>query len=355
MPQTAPASKHLIAPQALLDWYDRNARDLPWRIGPAARREGHRPDPYRVWLSEIMLQQTTVAVVGKYFARFVDLWPTVEDLAAAPLDDVLAEWAGLGYYARARNLHACARQVVDEHGGRFPQSAAELQALAGIGPYTGAAIAAICFDERIAVLDGNVERVMARVMALETPVRQAKPELREALQAIVPARAGDFAQAMMDLGATICTPRSPSCMLCPISAGCIGFDTGAPAAYPVREAKKPRPQKFGHAYVIRREDGAVLLQKRPDKGMLAQMTETPGSDWTLAEGAPAFPVTGSWSRAGRVDHVFTHFALELEVWLLDDSDFHEWEGAWWADPEDLPDEALPSLYRKVLATAGIEN
>src|SRR5690606_4330588 len=201
---------------AVLAWYDRHARVLPWRVGPADRRAGKRPDPYRVWLSEVMLQQTTVAAVQRYYARFTALWPAVTDLAAAPLAAVLVEWAGLGYYARARNLHACALAVVDRHGGVFPATAAGLLALPGIGPYTSAAIAAIAADEPVAVVDGNVERVLARYLALPVPVRDAKPEIRAAVQASVPSRAGDFAQALMDLGATICTPRVALCALCPL-------------------------------------------------------------------------------------------------------------------------------------------
>ncbi|HVX79994.1 MAG TPA: A/G-specific adenine glycosylase, partial [Devosiaceae bacterium] len=211
---------------AVLAWYDRHARELPWRIGPADRARGIRPDPYRIWLSEVMLQQTTVATVRGYFARFLDRWPTVEALASAPLDAVLVEWAGLGYYARARNLHACARAVVERHGGRFPTRSAELLALPGLGPYTAAAIAAIAGDEPVAVIDGNVERVLARYLALEQPVRAAKSEIRSAVQAAVPARAGDFAQALMDLGATICAPRQALCMLCPLQPDCRGAATG---------------------------------------------------------------------------------------------------------------------------------
>ncbi|HEX4298737.1 MAG TPA: A/G-specific adenine glycosylase, partial [Devosia sp.] len=207
---------------ALLAWYDRHARVLPWRTGPADRARGVRPDPYRVWLSEIMLQQTTVAAVGKYYARFLSLWPTVADLAAAPLEAILVEWAGLGYYARARNLHACAQAVVERFGGAFPGTSAELLALPGIGPYTAAAIAAIACDEPVAVVDGNVDRVLARYLALPVPVRDAKDVIRAAVQAAVPPRAGDFAQALMDLGATICAPRIANCLICPLAEGCTG-------------------------------------------------------------------------------------------------------------------------------------
>ena len=333
-------------------WYDRHARELPWRVPPAERRRGVRPDPYRVWLSEVMLQQTTVAAVRRYFLRFTALWPTVEELAAAPLDAVLREWAGLGYYARARNLHACARAVVREHGGVFPATAAGLQGLPGVGAYTGAAIAAICFDERIAVLDGNLDRVLARYHALPVPVREAKQELRAALQAAVPERAGDFAQAMMDLGATICAPRAASCLICPLQAGCAAAREGAPLRYPVRPEKAEKPVRRGHAFVMTDAMGDVYLQSRPGKGLLAGMTEVPTSDWGTEPGEPAFPVAADWRRRGQVVHVFTHFRLELDVWsavVAPDG----LDGGWWAEPQALKGEALPTLFRKVLAQAGL--
>ena len=338
---------------AVLAWYDRNARDLPWRVSPAERARGVRPDPYRVWLSEVMLQQTTVAAVKSFFLRFTSLWPTVFDMAAAPLDSVLKEWAGLGYYARARNLHACAQAVVREHGGVFPPSAAALQQLPGIGAYTSAAIAAICWDEPVPVLDGNLDRVLARFYALPVPVREAKEELRAALGEAVPERAGDFAQAMMDLGATICAPRAVLCMLCPLQEGCAALHTAHPLSFPVKAEKPERPVRRGHAFVMRDEAGDIYLQTRPDKGLLAKMTEVPGSPWaeTLAE--PSYPAPGDWRHHGRVVHVFTHFRLELEVW----SATVEPEGldaGWWSAPADLKGEALPTLFRKVLAGAGVE-
>lgn len=348
LPNPAP-----IDAAAVLAWYDRHARDLPWRVAPADRAEGVRPDPYRVWLSEVMLQQTTVAAVKNYFIRFTTLWPTVFDLAAAPLDSVLKEWAGLGYYARARNLHACAQAVVTGHGGVFPASSQALQTLPGIGAYTSAAIAAICFDERVAVLDGNLDRVLARYYALAVPVREAKDELRAALQASVPERAGDFAQAMMDLGATICAPRAAACMLCPIQPGCIATRSGDPAIYPVKPTKAERPVRKGHAYVMLDAAGDVYLQSRPEKGLLGGMTEVPGSDWGADLLDPAYPVAADWRHRGQVVHVFTHFRLELEVWAAqvpgDDLD-----NGWWAEPKALKGEALPTLFRKVLAAAGLE-
>ncbi len=336
----------------VLAWYDRHARDLPWRVSPADRARGTAPDPYRIWLSEVMLQQTTVAAVKSYFLRFTSLWPTVFDLAAAPLDSVLKEWAGLGYYARARNLHACAQAVVDRHGGQFPRTSEALQTLPGIGAYTSAAIAAICFDEPVAVLDGNLDRVLARYYALEVPVRDAKDELRAALQASVPARAGDFAQAMMDLGATICAPRTTVCMLCPIQQGCIATKTVDPTQFPVKPTKPERPVRKGHAYVMLDEQGDVYLQNRPTKGLLGGMTEVPGSPWAADLPLADYPAAGNWRHKGQIVHVFTHFRLELEVWSaqIDPAGLSE---GWWAPRQALKGEALPTLFRKVLAQAGL--
>ncbi|SFV36275.1 A/G-specific adenine glycosylase [Devosia crocina] len=348
----------LVSPQpidagAVLAWYDRHARDLPWRISPAARSAGVMPDPYRVWLSEVMLQQTTVAAVKTYFIRFTTLWPSVFDLATAPLDAVLREWAGLGYYARARNLHACARAVVEQHGGVFPQSAAALASLPGIGAYTSAAIAAICFDERVAVLDGNLDRVLARYFALSVPVREAKDGLRAALQVNVPNRSGDFAQAMMDLGATICAPRVASCLICPLHSGCRASQQGEPLAYPIKPVKAARPVRRGHAFVMTDAGGDVYLQTRPGKGLLAGMTEVPTSDWTGEANDPAYPVATEWRHRGQVIHIFTHFRLELEVWsaVVAPESFDE---GWWSPPGALKGEALPTLFRKVLAQAGFD-
>ena len=348
LPNPAP-----IDARAVLAWYDRHARDLPWRVSPADRARGVRPDPYRVWLSEVMLQQTTVAAVKNYFLRFTSLWPSVGDLAAASLDSVLKEWAGLGYYARARNLHACAQAVVNEHGGVFPPSSAGLQTLPGIGAYTSAAVAAICFDEPVAVLDGNLDRVLARYHALPVPVREAKDELRAALQASVPPRAGDFAQAMMDLGATICAPRTAACMLFPLQPGCLATKTGDPTNYPAKPAKADRPVRRGHAYVMLDADGDVYLRSRPAKGLLGGMTEVPGSAWSSDPGSAAYPVAGDWTHRGQVVHVFTHFRLELEVWSAT-VDPRGLDDGWWAGQRALAGEALPTLFRKVLAQAGLD-
>lgn len=350
MPLIAP---HAIDADAVLAWYDRHARILPWRVSPGDRAKGLHADPYRVWLSEVMLQQTTVAAVQKYFLRFTHLWPTVFDLASAPLDAVLREWAGLGYYARARNLHACAKAVVENHDGVFPKTSEGLQSLPGIGAYTSAAIAAICFDERIAVLDGNLDRVLARFYTLDVPVREAKDELRAALQASVPERAGDFAQAMMDLGATICAPRAASCLICPLQPDCLAVREGEPTRYPVKPIKAERPVRRGHAFVMTDAGGDVYLQSRPGKGLLGGMTEVPTSDWAADLSEVAYPAMGEWRHRGQVVHIFTHFRLELEVWSCSVSPDGLDQG-WWSAPESLKSEALPTLFRKVLAQAGLE-
>jgi A/G-specific adenine glycosylase len=298
----------------LLGWYDRHARDLPWRVGPGARAARVVPDPYAVWLSEIMLQQTTVAAVRGYFTRFLTLWPDVAALAAAEDARVMGEWAGLGYYARARNLLKCARMVAGEMGGVFPDTAEGLRALPGIGPYTAGAIAAIAFDRAEPVVDGNVERVMARLFAIETPLPGAKPDLRAKAAAMTPARRpGDYAQAVMDLGATICTPKSPACGLCPWNRDCLARIGGIAADLPARAAKKPKPVRQGIAYIGRRADGAWLVETRPETGLLGGMLGWPGGDWgEVAQDLP--PVPASWRDLGaEVRHTFTHFHLRLAV------------------------------------------
>jgi len=304
--------------QALLAWYDRHARDLPWRVPPAARQAGVMPDPYRVWLSEVMLQQTTVAAVRDYFARFTALWPRVEDLAAAPDGQVMAEWAGLGYYARARNLLKCARAVAADHGGTFPDTAEALRALPGIGPYTAAAVASIAFDRPETVVDGNIERVMSRLFEVETPLPAAKPELTALAARLTPAhRPGDHAQALMDLGATICTPRSPACGICPLREPCRARAAGTAPELPRRSPKKAKPVRHGTCFVIIRADGAILLERRPERGLLGGTLGFPGSDWVDVAGPrpdPAPPVPGEFALLpAEALHTFTHFHLRLAI------------------------------------------
>jgi A/G-specific adenine glycosylase len=342
------------AAAALLSWYGRHARALPWRAPPGA---AGRPDPYRVWLSEIMLQQTTVTAVAPYYRDFLARWPTVHELAAAPLDRVLAAWAGLGYYARARNLHRCARMVSGELDGRFPDTQAALAALPGIGPYTAAAVAAIAFDQPTSPVDGNVERVVARLFDVETPLPAAKPELRRLAAELTPARRpGDFAQAMMDLGATVCLPRRPRCAACPLGFACRARAAGRAEELPRRAAKRPRPLRRGVAYWIVNEDGAVLLRRRAETGLLGGMMEVPSTDWREGpwqadEARRAAPSAGGWvSLPGLVRHTFTHFQLELEVWAGRAVGEEDIDGRWVA-LDGLADEALPSVMRKVVRHA----
>lgn len=336
----------------LLAWYDRHRRRLPWRSDPGAPA-----DPHAVWLSEIMLQQTTVQAVKPFFLDFLARWPRVEDLAAASTEEVMRAWAGLGYYSRARNLHACAKAVVSEHGGRFPSTEDELRKLPGIGPYTAAAIAAIAFGRRAVVVDGNVERVVTRLGAIAEPMPKAKPLVRAATDRLTPdERAGDFAQAMMDLGATICTPRKPACALCPLSEGCVAFREGRPETYPVKAPKSERPARAGAAFYLTRPDGAVLVRTRPPRGLLGGMTEIPGSAWTagfdLAGDLSDAPVQADWRRIpGTVEHVFTHFALRLAVFVAETDRMDPPSGFRYVGDGDLDAEALPTVMRKVVAQA----
>lgn len=338
----------------LLRWYDRHARVLPWRA-----RKGEKADPYAVWLSEIMLQQTTVVTVGPYFKDFLDRWPTVKALAAAPLDDVMKRWAGLGYYSRARNLHACAIMIASQQDGRFPDDEAALQKLPGIGPYTAAAIAAIAFDKPATVIDGNVDRVVTRLFAINTPLPLSKPEIRKAAETLTPMkRAGDFAQAMMDLGATICTPRNPSCGRCPLETICLAHAQGIASVLPYRAPKKKRPTRYGACFFVTRPDGAVLLRKRIAKGLLGGMMEVPTTPWVETKSPDPdhmdhAPLKAKWrKRVGAVEHTFTHFHLVLTVFVAGAKarEAASAEGIW-TQPEELDGEALPSLMRKVVALA----
>jgi A/G-specific adenine glycosylase len=340
----------------LLAWYDRHRRVLPWRAAPGAT-----PDAYQVWLSEIMLQQTTVKAVAPYYTRFLQRWPDIRRLAAAPLDEVLKAWAGLGYYARARNLHACARAVVAQHYGRFPKTEAELRALPGIGAYTAAAIAAIAFDERAVAIDGNIERVVARLHAIETPLPGAKAEIRARADALVPAqRPGDFTQAMMDLGATLCTPKRPACALCPWTDRCAALRRGDPENFPRKAPKPERPLRRGASFVALRADGRVLVRNRPPNGLLGGMAEVPSTAWTAdydeAGALEAPPLKAHWCRvAGAVEHGFTHFELRQSVYIAHlPARTKAPIGMRWVPIEELAGEALPNVMRKVVAHAGID-
>jgi A/G-specific adenine glycosylase len=337
---------------ALLNWYDAARRDLPWRAPP-----GEKADPYKVWLSEIMLQQTTVKAVVPYFETFMARWPTAEALAAASRDEVLAAWAGLGYYSRARNLYACAQAVAREG---FPASEAALRALPGVGAYTAAAIAAIAFDEPAAVVDGNVERVIARLFALEQPVPAAKPAIRKLAAALSPSeRPGDYAQAMMDLGATICTPRSPSCLVCPARVFCIASARGDAERFPVKSRKAERPVRRGDAYVIVRTLGSdphILLRRREDKGLLGGMMEVPCSEWIADASLATSPSDGSWKHGRIVQHTFTHFHLEMRVLAAHHDSVGPAAKAFggdWAALANLSAFALPAVMKKAVAS-GLE-
>lgn len=337
---------------AVLAWYDDHARTLPWRIGPAARRKGIQPDPYRVWLSEIMLQQTTTATVAPRFADFLARWPTVEALAAAPIEDVLGQWAGLGYYARARNLHKCARHVAETLGGEFPDTEEALSKLPGIGAYTAAAIAAIAFGRPAVVVDGNIERVVARLFAIETPLPAAKPLLKEKAASLWPRRrSGDFAQALMDLGATVCRPRNPECSACPLSLACAAYAQSDPAGFPVRAPKKNKPTRRGGIFVVFNKARAVLVEKRPEKGLLGAMLGFPGTPWEdkTHDAFDHAPARAGWRCAGQVAHTFTHFHLRLDVYCAAaPPGFRRRAGQQWIAPEAA---RLPTVMKKVLTCA----
>ncbi|MHB2265384.1 A/G-specific adenine glycosylase [Aliihoeflea sp. PC F10.4] len=339
----------------LVEWYDRHHRELPWRIPPRDLASGLRADPYRVWLSEIMLQQTTVEAVKPYFAKFVATWPTVSALAAADSDDIMKAWAGLGYYSRARNLKTCAETIENEYGGRFPGTEGGLLALPGIGPYTAAAIAAIAFDRPAAVVDGNVERVFTRLAAIATPLPKAKSEIKVLVaKAVNLNRPGDFAQATMDLGATICTPRRPKCLMCPVNDECLALREGDPEHYPVKPAKVAKPIRHGAAFVAV-HGNSLFLRKRAAKGLLGGMAEVPSTNWSSrADGeiaATAAPFAGNWTKAGQIGHVFTHFQLELVVYRAEIAEKPDIANGWWAPLDLIHTEALPTVMKKAIEAA----
>lgn len=341
----------LASAGTLLAWYDRHRRRLPWRAENDAR-----PDPYAVWLSEIMLQQTTVKAVAPYYERFLTRWPTVSDLSSVMLEDVLKLWAGLGYYARARNLHACARAILEKHGGVFPDTEEELLALPGIGPYTAAAIAAIAFGRKATPVDGNIERVISRLFALEEALPAAKPRIKALAETLTPEnRPGDFAQAMMDLGASICSPKKPACSLCPWSEPCVAHKRGDQETFPRKTPKANGKLRRGAAFVVTRADGALLARTRPDKGLLAKMTEVPTTEWSHhfdeREALMHAPLKAKWHRAvGAVNHVFTHFPLELAVYRTKvPNTTRAPKGMRWIPAGEITGEAFPNLFRKVIA------
>jgi len=342
-------------PSALLAWYDRHRRHLPWRSAPGAKA-----DPYHVWLSEVMLQQTTVKAVGPYYAKFLERWPDVVALAKTPLDDVLKAWAGLGYYARARNLHACAKAVAHEHGGQFPDSEDGLRKLPGIGGYTAAAIAAIAFGRRAVAIDGNIERVIARLYAIEAELPAAKTEIRARADALVPGqRVGDFTQAMMDLGATICTPKKPACGICPFMDACAARERGDAETFPRKAPKVEGKMRYGASFVVTRADGFVLVRSRPERGLLGGMTEVPSTQWERERDEAAMlaqaPLKAKWRKlGGAVEHGFTHFPLRQTVYVASVSvKTKAPTGMRWVALADLHGEALPNVMRKVVAHAGI--
>lgn len=346
----------LVMRRRILDWYDRHRRILPWRVPP-----GQTADPYHVWLSEIMLQQTTVATVGPYFNDFCERWPSVEHLAAADLDEILHGWQGLGYYARARNMHRCAKIVSAELNGYFPDNEGELRKLPGIGDYTAAAISAIAFGKPANVVDGNVERVIARFYAVEEPLPQSKSNLRALSAKITPetahGRPGDFAQAVMDLGATICTPRNPKCNICPWQPGCAAFKENIQNALPYRQTRAKKPTRRGVVFWVMHGDGSILLGRRPDKGLLAGMVEVPSTawvekEWTVASAKKVAPIKSCWEKLpGIVRHTFTHFHLELWILQTRVSDKENLKNAIWVTPDRLNEYALPTIMKKIIDLA----
>jgi A/G-specific adenine glycosylase len=347
-PEKLPQSPRPPASSHLLRWYDKNRRIMPWRA-----LAGETADPYRVWLSEVMLQQTTVGAVAPYFQKFVKRWPTIRDLAASDLNEVLSMWAGLGYYRRARSLHACAQQLVADYGGNFPQDEAELLELPGFGPYTAAAVRAIAFEQRANVVDGNVERVVARIFAIKTPMPKGKAELRATAATLLPkSRYGDYAQALMDLGATICTPQNPKCGLCPWRKSCRAHALGIVKTLPRRAKAKAKPIRRAIAFILTNEQGEIFLQRRPKEGLLGGMMEVPSSAWkegampTLTTARREAPTPAQWKLLpGMVRHTFSHF--ELEIAVASAKAGKATKGIW-VPQNKLQNEALPSVMRKIL-------
>ncbi|MEO0607002.1 MAG: A/G-specific adenine glycosylase [Pseudomonadota bacterium] len=328
-------------PAHLLEWYSRSARQLPWRIGPGDRARGIKPDPYRVWLAEIMLQQTTVPHATRYYLAFTQRWPSVQTLAAAQDEVVMAAWAGLGYYARARNLLKCARAIAAR--GAWPETVEGLRELPGIGPYTAGAIAALAFGQRAAAVDGNVDRVFARLMALKGDWKLEKTRLKSVVEDLVPrAHPAEFAEALMDLGATICTPKSPNCSICPLRSMCAARAEGAAERYPIKPKKVPKPTRHGHVYLLLGADQTVRTERRPDKGLLGGMMGLPTSDWSEGVEDAVFPAQADWQDAGEVRHVFTHFALILRVWCAPAPGGSETTAI------EAAADALPSVFAKAL-------
>lgn len=356
----------------VLDWYDSHRRrHLPWRADP-----GQTADPYHVWLSEVMLQQTVVNAVIPYFFKFIQKWPTVHDLAAAPVEEVMKAWAGLGYYARARNMHKCAQAVVSRYGGEFPESEEGLKSLPGIGPYTAAAITSIAFDRPAIVVDGNIERVMARYFAVEAPLPGSKVILREKAAGLCEGRSdrpGDFAQALMDIGATICIPKTPRCGLCPLQNTCQGRAQGIAAGLPRRAPRRAKPQKFGYVYWITDPQGRVLIEQRPPEALLGGMPGLPTSEWVAAD-APkkpqSFITIGGMDITGRrmiptqkekqtmiIHHSFTHFDLSLETLFFDaspDQKLNKVAVYNWITPSELRDIGFPRLFDKVVKSIVVD-
>lgn len=355
-----PSLRSACISEHLLSWYDKHHRQLPWRISPSDQALGVIADPYHIWLSEIMLQQTTVTAVKPYFDKFVKMWPKVENLADASSESVMQAWAGLGYYSRARNLKKCADLVTRDYSGRFPQTEAELIKLPGIGPYTAAAIAAIAFNQPAAVVDGNIERVFTRLFRIKTPIPKAKVKIKTHVANNLPCdRPGDFAQGLMDLGSMICTPKKPNCLLCPLQNLCQASASGDQEFYPVKLPKKTKPKHKGAAFVIIDEDGAIYLQKRPDSGLLAEMSEVPTTNWNSNRDGEtdtdAAPLPLMWAQKGSIKHIFTHFELTLVVYSAEistqDMANAKLADGWWSDREQIKNEALPNLMKKVITAA----